>query len=54
MSRINKSIEKEIDLWVSRAGVGEKWRMSTNLYEVFFWVMKYSKIHCGNECVMTT
>lgn len=52
MSRINKFIEKEIDLWVPRAGIGKKWRMTTNLYEVSFWVMKYSKIDCGDECVM--
>lgn len=54
MSRINKSIEKEIDLWVPRAGVGEKWRMTTNLHEVSFWVMIYSKIDYGDECVMIT
>ena len=54
MSRINKYIEKEIDLWVPRAGVGEKWRMTTDLYEVYFWVMKYSKIDCGDDSVMIT
>ena len=50
MSSINKSIEKEIDLWVPRAGIGKKWRMTTNLYEVSFWVMKYSKIDFGDGC----